>query len=127
VAFDQFAKFCIARRQRLIDVHDKKLRTVGIRPGIGHRDRPFIIDTRIKRRAAVDLVVKFTAPRRFAAVTFAKRVSALDHKIWDHAVKDHAVVIILIRKKAEILCRFWCILFEQFKLDRAFGRFNDRY
>ena len=64
-------------------------------------------------------------PGRFATVAFAKRVPALDHKIFNNAVKNYTVVITFFGEETKILRRFRGVPFQKLDFDRSLIRLNN--
>lgn len=67
------------------EVSDEKLRTVGIRSGIGHRENTRPVVTAVGLAFTLELVAG-------VASASAERAAALNHEIWNDAVKGEAVV-----------------------------------
>src|SRR6185369_1688141 len=93
------------RRQRIINVHDEKLRSIRVWPSIRHRHRARFVTSLVYLRFRIDLVVEASAPRRLAATPGAGRIPTLDHEALDHTMKNNPVVITTLRERDEILCR----------------------
>lgn len=84
-------------------IGDKELGTVGIGPGVSHRNRPGAV--LVARYLVVELVSG-------AAGAFPGRVAALRHKAGDYAVKRYTVIIAVAGEENEIIDR----------LRRVFGK-----
>ena len=82
------------RRQR-----DEELRSVGIRPRVGHAEDP---RARVLQRRR-DLVLEFVAVDGRTSPTGARRVAALHHEVRDDAVEDGAVVVAAGGELGEVL------------------------
>src|SRR5689334_15713393 len=97
--------------------HDEELAAVGVRPGVGHRER-----------AADDLVVVDLVLERIAGAAGARpqRAAALDHEVLDHAVEAEPVVEAVGRELAEVLDRLRGVVVEELDLDRAVVRVQRR-
>src|SRR4051812_4479068 len=96
--------------RRGIGGDDEELTAVGVRAGVGHRER-----------AAHDLVVVELVLERVAgaAAAGAGGVAALDHEALDHAVEDDAVVEVVAGKLPEVLDRLRRVLVEELERDVA--------
>ena len=87
-----------------------KLRAVGVRPGIGHRERA--ADDLVR----VDLVLERVAG---AAGAGALRTAALDHEVLDDAVERQPVIEAVGSQLLEVLDRLRRLVVEQLEDDRA--------
>ena len=67
------------------EVSDEKLRTVGVGSGIGHRENAWPVVTAVWLAFTLELVAG-------VASASAERAAALNHEIWNDAVKGKAVV-----------------------------------
>src|SRR5215212_594314 len=63
LSLNHFAKDRVARRQRIIDVHDEELRSIRVWTSISHRQRARFIPALVNRRSRIDLVIEAPAPR----------------------------------------------------------------
>src|SRR3954470_6939045 len=94
----------------LVGGDDEELRAVGVRAGVGHRQRA------ADDLVLVELVLELVAG---AAGARALRAAALEHEVLDHAVEDEAVVEAVRRELAEVLDRLRGVVVEELELDRA--------
>ena len=83
---------------------DEELRAVGVRAGVGHR-----------QRAANDLVLVDLVLELVARTARARplRAAALDHEVGDHAMEDEAVVEVVGGELAEVIDRLGRVVVEQ--------------
>src|ERR1700686_457168 len=87
VSFNHLAENCVLAGQPVSIGHgNKKLRAVRVRSGVSHRQLAALVEP---VRRSLGLIFKLVAR---TAKTRAHRVSALNHEVWDHAMKDSSVV-----------------------------------
>src|SRR6266511_5891369 len=125
LAFDDATEDRVFRWQRVIDMHDKELGTIGVRPSIGHRHRAYVVAVLVQGRRRLDLVGKAPAPGRFAASPCAGWVAALNHKALDDTMEDDIVVVASCGEGDEVLSGFGRVPFQQLKTDGAMVGAND--
>src|SRR3954470_9284373 len=78
----------------LVGGDDEELRAVGVRAGVGHRQRA--ADDLVLVELVLELIPRAAGPR-------AGRVAALDHEVLDDAMEDDAVVEAVAGELAEVL------------------------
>src|SRR5580693_6332722 len=87
LAFDYFAEDCVfAGEPRRGSERDEELRAVGIGAGVGHRELAGLVEF---VRRAFGFVLELIAG---ATHTGARRITALDHELGDHAMEDGSIV-----------------------------------
>src|SRR5262245_43122082 len=89
---------------------EEELRAVGVRAGVGHRERA------AGDLVVVDLVLELVAGTAGAG---ALRAAALDHEVLDDTVEDEAVVKALAGELLEVRNGLRRVLVEQLEADRA--------
>src|SRR3989344_5591370 len=112
-AGDDFSKNDIVMRERVIGVHDKKLRTVGVGTGIGHCHCASSVFS--SERFIGKLVSR-------VACSGSGGIASLNHKPFNHPVKNDVIVETFLGKVKKVLGSFWCIIFE-FDDNVSFGCF----
>ncbi|KAG1438240.1 hypothetical protein G6F57_019936 [Rhizopus arrhizus] len=113
LAFQDLAEHGVAAVQPIgLDVGDEELAAVGVRAGVGHRQRADLV------LHAVLLVFELVA-RATGATTL--RAAALDHEVGDHAVEDQAVIETVRDQVHEVGHGQRRLVGEQLDLDRALG------
>ena len=88
---------------------DEELRAVGVRPGVGHRQRA------LDHLVVVELVLEAVAG---AAGPGSLRAPALDHEVGDDPVEDQAVVEAVGGELAEVLDRLRGVVVVELDDDR---------
>src|SRR5580704_9665444 len=96
---------------------DKELAAVGAGAGIGHGEQAVLRMSEV----LMEFVAEFVAG---AAAASAFGVAALDHEIWNYAVKDRAVVERLaglspLSKRDEVLHGKWRLVGEKLDLEAS--------
>src|SRR4051794_21844834 len=99
----------------LVRGDDEELRPVGVRPRVGHGQRP------AHDLVVVDLVLELVAGTARAG---ALRAAALDHEVGDDAVEDEPVVEALTGELLEVADGLRGVLVEQLEGDLAFARLH---
>ena len=94
-------------------VRNKKLASIGSRPGIGHRER-----------APLDLVLVELVLEGVPGATRSRprRVAALDHEVRDDAVEDELVVETVARELDEVVDGLRRVLRVELDVDRPVVR-----
>ena len=89
---DDILPFChfaedgvLAIEMRSRAVSDEELRAVGVRAGVGHGEDAGLVVATVCFALALELVAG-------AASTAARWAAALDHEVWNDAVKFQAIV-----------------------------------
>jgi len=111
--------------QRIIYMHDKELRTVGVWTGIGHGNGPGRVAVPVKFRRGIDLIIKAATPDGLTPPSGSGWVPALDHKPFDDPVEDDSIIVALVGQGDKIFGRFRSIGFQQFKADGPIVGLND--
>ena len=95
------------------DSGDEELTAVGIGACIGHRDgiRSIVLEI------LAELVFELLAPQRLAAGPVAERVSALEHELVNHAMKERAIIVALARETNKVFDRLVNLVGEQAEMD----------
>ena len=81
-----------------VRLDDKELATVGAGAGVGHRQGT----TQVVQLGG-ELVLKAVTPNALAAAAGGGGISPLDHKIFDHTVKDGVVIEPFPGKKNKVI------------------------
>lgn len=93
---------------------DEELATIGVWARICHADCVWLIVLQTRK-----FIVKLLAPDRLAACTVAKRITGLNHKFADYAVKYDVVVVIVFSMCDEILNGLWCGIWKETNVNIA--------
>ena len=91
---------------------DEKLRTIGVRTGIRHRQSTGAIVAKVRMEFVLKRISR--SPR-----SISSRIPALDHKIANDAMKNETVIETAIGKFLEISDCFRSFIGEQFKFNRS--------
>lgn len=102
---------------RLWGVRDEELASVGVRARVGHRNHATVVLEGVLVELILELVARSATAR-------ARGVSALDHKVFDHAVKGDFVVEPIIREEDEVVHRVWRVLGVKFEFNYALRGFH---
>jgi hypothetical protein len=88
-----------------IDRHcgDEELAAVGSRTGIRHRQS----SRSIMPQRWMELVLEILAPNAGTAGAIAEWIACLDHKAFDDAMEDMAVVVAIARMRNKVLDSLW--------------------
>ena len=62
----------------------------------------------------VNLVFEFVTVNRGAATAGAGRIARLNHKVWNYAMEDYAVVVAALGKCCEVLAGFRRVVVVEF-------------
>src|SRR3984885_1151977 len=88
------------------DMRDEELAAIGVGAGIGHRERTDFVTIRI----ALGLVFELITGTAAAA---GRRIAALNHEVFDHAMKLRSIVKALAGQKYEIVHRLGRVFREE--------------
>src|SRR5439155_16254765 len=113
-------------RQRVILVHDKKLTSIGIRPGIGHSYNAAPIALLIQRRGRINFIFNGTAPDAFSTRTVSFGITSLNHKALDNAVEGQTVIMVTERQKTKVSYCLRRIVRKKFYFNAPLVRFYQR-